>query len=257
MASDGMKTHRVATAAEESSLSRYLQLVVGKKSLLSLAYFEWCLLLGAIPGAAGLFLRKIFWPKLLGSCGRDGFFAAQVVLRHPGRIHAGHRVVISEGCICDARSPDMEKALTLGDDVTLSNNVMLSCKDGSIAIGDRCGVGAQTIIHSAHGNPVSIGADTVIGPRCYLVGGGNYNTGSLDIPMADQGIQADGGVTLEDDVWLGANVTVLGGVTMGRGSIAAAGAVVTKAVAPYEIVAGVPARVVRKRGEEKDPARPE
>ena len=69
MSSDGMKTHRVATAAEKSPLSRYQELVVGRKSLLFLAYFEWCLLLGSVPGAAGLFLRKIFWPGLLGSCG--------------------------------------------------------------------------------------------------------------------------------------------------------------------------------------------
>jgi len=257
MSMDGMKTHRVATAEGESSLSRYLQLVVGKKSLFSLAYFEWCLLLGVIPGAAGLFLRKIFWPRLLGACGRGGFFAAQVVLRHPGRIHAGSRVIISEGCICDARSPALEKALTLGDDVTLANNVMLSCKDGTIDIGERSGIGAQTIIHSVHGNPVSIGADAVIGPRCYIVGGGSYHTGRLDVPMAQQGIKADGGVILEDDVWLGANVTVLGGVTMGRGSIAAAGAVVTKSVAPREVVAGVPAKVVKKRGEEETASRPE
>ena len=58
-------------------------------------------------------------------------------------------------------------------------------------------------------------------------------------------------VVIEEDVWLGANVTVLPGVTIGEGSVIAAGAVVTKDVAPYSIVAGVPAQEIRKRFDEK------
>ena len=54
-------------------------------------------------------------------------------------------------------------------------------------------------------------------------------------------------IVIEDDVWIGANVTVLGGVTIGRGSIIAAGAVVTKDVEPYSIVGGVPAKLIRYR----------
>jgi acetyltransferase-like isoleucine patch superfamily enzyme len=57
----------------------------------------------------------------------------------------------------------------------------------------------------------------------------------------------DLGVTIEDDVWIGAQAIVLRGVTVGRGSIVGAGAVVKKSVPPYSIVAGVPARVIRFR----------
>jgi acetyltransferase-like isoleucine patch superfamily enzyme len=53
-------------------------------------------------------------------------------------------------------------------------------------------------------------------------------------------------VIIEDDVWLGARVTVLKGVTIGRGAVVAAGAVVTKDVPPYTVVGGVPAREIRK-----------
>lgn len=54
-------------------------------------------------------------------------------------------------------------------------------------------------------------------------------------------------MVIEDDVWCGANVTILKGVTIGRGSIVAAGAVVTKSFPPYSIIGGVPAKLIKKR----------
>jgi acetyltransferase-like isoleucine patch superfamily enzyme len=129
----------------------------------------------------------------------------------------------------------------------LSNNVMISCKKGSVEIGARIGIGAQTIIHSGEDEPVSIGADVIIGPRCYVSGGGMYNTDRLDIPISQQGKKHMGGSTLEDGVWLGGNVAILGGVTMGTGSIAGTGAVVTKSIPANAVCTGVPAKVHRMR----------
>ncbi len=60
-------------------------------------------------------------------------------------------------------------------------------------------------------------------------------------------ISEDGGVIIEENVWLGANVSVLGGVTVGRGSVAGAGALLSRSVPPYSVCMGVPADVVRKR----------
>jgi acetyltransferase-like isoleucine patch superfamily enzyme len=54
-------------------------------------------------------------------------------------------------------------------------------------------------------------------------------------------------VVIEDDVWCGANVTILKGVTIGHGSVVAAGAVVTKSFPPYSIIGGVPAKLIRMR----------
>jgi galactoside O-acetyltransferase len=94
---------------------------------------------------------------------------------------------------------------------------------------------------------VNIGPDCIFGQQCFVIGGGSYHLDRLDIPIWKQGNRVDGGVRLEGDVWLGAKVTVLGGVTMGRGSVAGAGAVLTKSVAPYTISAGVPAKVIKTR----------
>jgi hypothetical protein len=60
------------------------------------------------------------------------------------------------------------------------------------------------------------------GPRCNIVGGGTYNTERLDMPMWKQGVKTGYSVLLEDDIWLGAAVSVLGGVRVGHGSIAGA-----------------------------------
>jgi acetyltransferase-like isoleucine patch superfamily enzyme len=241
-----LKTHKAVTEGG-SALSRYQNVVVGSTSIRFLIYYEFCLILAHIPGAAGLFLRKIFWPRLFGKCGKGVVFAENIVIRHPKRIYLGNRVVVSEGCILDARNTKEYAVINIEYNVIFSKNVMVSCKNGAIRIGSRSGVGAQTIIQSTHGNPVNIGSDTIIGPRCYIVGGGSYHTERFDIPIWKQGIKYDGGVILEDNVWLGANVTVLGGVTMGSGSIAAAGSVVTKPIPNRAICSGVPAATVRLR----------
>lgn len=62
----------------------------------------------------------------------------------------------------------------------------------------------------------------------------------------------DAPVVIEDDVWTGANVTILKGVTIGRGSIIAADAVVTKSFPPYSIIDGVPAKVLKMRFSEEE-----
>ena len=232
---------------KQSPFSRYRDLMVGRRSLLGVLYFEWCAWLSPIPGALGLLLRKVFWPRLLGSCGRGVQFGRGIVLRHPHRIHFGERVMVSDGCILDARNTRTDRAITLGDDVVLSNDVVVQCKDAELHIGSRVGIGLRSMIIASEETDTHIGSDVVIGPMCVIVSGANYNTDRLDIPMWRQGTIRDAGVRLEDDVWLGASVTVVGEVTLGSGVVAAAGAVVVRPVPPRAICGGVPAKVLKMR----------
>ena len=174
------------------------------------------------------------------------YFGTNVTLMHPHRIHLGDRTVIGNGCVLDARTPTSDHVITIGDDVVLSHYVMLSCKSGGISIGKRCGVGAFTVIKSTR-NPIVLGDDVAVGPRCSIAGGGNYNTERLDIPIAQQGLRDMGDTVIGDGTWLGSNATVLGGVRIGRNSIVGAGAVVINAIPDLAVCVGVPARVVRMR----------
>lgn len=237
----GQKSHAAATRGG-SALERYQTVMVGKRSLAALLYYEWCVWLGKLPGALGLALRKVFWPRLFHRCGRGVVFGEGIVLRHPHRICLGDRVVISEGCVLDARTEDLARVISIGDDSILSNHVILSCKGATIEIGRSCGLGSNTTIHATHGDPVSIGDDTFMGSLCYLTGGGNYRMDRLDIPIWQQGMRSMGGTRLDGNIWLGANVCVMGGLTMGSGSVAGTGAVVIRDVESNAIVGGVPAR---------------
>ena len=69
----------------------------------------------------------------------------------------------------------------------------------------------------------------------------------LNVKDADKRMEDDQDVIFEGDNWIGTSVIILKGVTVGKGSIVAAGSIVTKNVPPYSIVAGVPARVIKKR----------
>jgi acetyltransferase-like isoleucine patch superfamily enzyme len=241
------KTHKAVTG-DQSALTRYQDVVVGHRHLLGLVYYEFCLWLAWVPGVLGLVLRRIFWPRLFRSCGKKVYFGSNVTLMHPHRIRLGDRIVIGNGCILDARNPASGEVIVLADDVILSHGVMLTCKNGRISIGKRCGIGAYTVIKSTR-NPITLGDDVAIGPRCSIAGGGNYNTERLDVPIAQQGLRDMGDTVIGDGTWLGSNATVLGGVRTGRNSIVGAGAVVTRAIPDLAVCVGVPARVVRERGQ--------
>ncbi len=124
--------------------------------------------------------------------------------------------------------------------------IMPGCRFGHkrrISIGDYVGINYDT--HFSDNDGIAIGSHVLIGPRCHFAMV-NHMYDDWHCPISMQPIERQG-LTIEDDVWIGANVTVLGGVTIGRGAIVAAGAVVTKDVPAYAIVGGVPAKVIKYR----------
>jgi len=234
----------------DSAFRNYQDTIIGHRSLLGLIYFEFAIVVGALPGALGILFRKLCWPRLFGTCGRGVVFGPNVRLRHPHRIQIGDRCVVSGGCILDARA-EFENVIRIGNNCILSNYAIISCKNGSVSIGNRVGIGAQTIVNVVNSCVVEIGDDVLIGPRCYFAGGGNYKSDRLDIPIAQQGLKEESGIKLGCDIWLGANVTVLPNVDIGTGSIVAAGSVVTRDIPERGIAMGVPAKTTGIRGEEQ------
>lgn len=117
---------------------------------------------------------------------------------------------------------------------------------GAVTIGADCAINSGTVIYT--GNGVTIGEAVLIAANCTLAPT-NHEFGDRTRRIRDQGFQPSrGGIVIEDDVWLGANVVVLDGAVIGRGAVIAAGAVVRGRIEPYAIYAGAPARQVGVRG---------
>ncbi len=232
----------------QSKLKKYQDLVIGRADLRTLLFYELVSLFASwVPGALGLFLRGHLYKRLLGSVGKNVVFGANVVLRHPHKIVIGNNVVIDDSCVLDAKGQDNE-GIVIGDNVFVGRNTLVYCQNGNICIGDNANIGSNCQIFSA--NSVSIGQDVLMGAYSYLVGGGHIAQ-DVTISINRQGRKALG-ITVGEDVWLGAHVTVLDGITIGKGVIAGAGAVVKDSVSPYAIIGGVPAKVLGDRTMKKD-----
>lgn len=130
---------------------------------------------------------------------------------------------------------------THGKNINVEKNADFGKGDG-ISIGDHSGLGVNCHVRG----PLEIGSYVNMGPDVRIITI-NHNTERTDIPMKGQGVLSPQKVTICDDVWIGARVIILPGVTIGKGSIIGAGAVVTKDVPEYAVMGGVPARVIKFR----------
>jgi acetyltransferase-like isoleucine patch superfamily enzyme len=138
---------------------------------------------------------------------------------------------------------------------------------GKIRCGDRSLIAADCFLRG----PIRLGEDVSINPRCHLHGGMSgitigagsrvaagammfaYNHGlDADTRVMDQPCTSRG-ITIGQDVWIGANASIVDGVAVSDHSVVGMGSVVTKDVAPWMIVAGNPARVVGDRRERTSP----
>jgi maltose O-acetyltransferase len=112
----------------------------------------------------------------------------------------------------------------------------------TIRIGDHSGIGVNAWIRA----DLEIGDHVMMGPQVIIYG--RYHLfDRTDVPMREQGMGESVPIVIEDDVWIGARAILLQGVRIGTGAIVAAGSVVTRDVPPYAVVAGNPARVVKRR----------
>lgn len=98
---------------------------------------------------------------------------------------------------------------------------------------------------------LTIGKKVIFGPHPTIITGDHridvIGKHLMDVTDEEKLPENDAPIVIEDGVWRGANVTILKGVTIGRGSIVAAGAVVTQSCAPYSIIGGVPAKLIKMR----------
>ena len=132
----------------------------------------------------------------------------------------------------------------MGKNVNIQRHAVFSTK---LSIGSFSGIGERARIYG----PVTIGDYVMMGQEV-VIETQNHSFERTDIPMALQGYHEVQPVVIEDDVWIGERCLIMPGVTIGRGAVCAAGAVITKDVPPYSVVGGVPAKVIKWRLKEEE-----
>ena len=161
-------------------------------------------------------------------------------------------VAIQDYCwIQDIEIPREHKAIQLGRGCALDRGIVLLCSgedngDKKLIIGDRTYVNRNVFFDASR--LVKIGTDCGIGPGCYIT---DHDHG-LDpglAPLEQELISLP--TIVGDRVWIGANVTILKGVTVGDNAVIGAGSVVTKDIPAQAIAVGNPAKVLRMKGESK------
>lgn len=115
----------------------------------------------------------------------------------------------------------------------------------NIFLGQNVRITMDCCVWAEKNSRIVFGDNVLVGPGAKIFSG-NHGTENSGVPMVFQDrLEAD--VVIGDDVWIGANAVIVAGVSIGTGAVVAAGAVVTKDVAPYAIVGGVPAKHIGDR----------
>ena len=224
-------------------------------------------LLGWIPYLPGLGIRYLLYRTIFKKMGRSVRIYPGVELENAGLIEIDNGVVFRRGVNLKLQQP---KEFKIGSKVLLQQDVRISCsgegskfkledlvsidrgvdlkvhQEGQIYIGKGTYIGPYTCI-SCYGR-LKIGRDCLIASHSSIYAH-NHIFADPRQKIGSQGIRNQG-IIIEDDCWLGSGVRVVDGVTIGRGSVIGAGAVVTKDIPPYSVAVGVPAKVISKRTHE-------
>ncbi|HZB48704.1 MAG TPA: acyltransferase [Mycobacteriales bacterium] len=133
--------------------------------------------------------------------------------------------------------------LVIGRWVHIGRGNAIRCHEGTLRIGDKCVFGKDNTVNAYL--DIEFGAATIVADWVYVCDF-DHNFADVTVPIKDQGIVKTP-VRIGPDVWLGAKVTVLRGVSIGRGCVVAANAVVNRDLPAFSVAVGAPARVVRDR----------
>ncbi|MBM4432191.1 MAG: acyltransferase [Chloroflexi bacterium] len=219
----------------------YVERVSGRRSL---GRFIWqgtvLTLMSRLPTIGASILRGLVYRAVLGGIGSSCLIEEDVRFHVPQRIFLGKRVFVGQYSYLDGQT----SFLRLGDDVHLARFCTLRAGERGITVHDGVGLNMRTFLDGNGG--VEIGANTLLSPGVQVISG-NHIFDDPNVPIKLQGT-AYGKVSIGEDCWLGTNVIVLPGVTIGRGAVIGGGAVVTRDIPEMGIALGIPAKVVGWRG---------
>ncbi len=222
---------RLYLSRQSSSLGRY--------------FFEQILflLVGWIPSIIGIGIRGFLYRFILNV---DGWVAIenQVRLRFANYIWLNNGVYLDQNCYLHA----CPNGIVIDEGTIVMHGAILhvynfrDLPNAGIKIGKNSLIGEYCVIRGQGG--VEIGDRVYTSPFTQIIAV-NHVFDDRKRPFTEQGITARG-IVIESDVWLGAGAIITDGVRVGKGAVVAAGAVVTKDVAPYTVVGGVPAKIIKE-----------
>ncbi len=176
-------------------------------------------------------LNYIFVKHKFRSCGEDLRISGSPFLTHPEYItigmsfHVGAALKLETWPAYNNKRTDKKPKLIIGNNVSFMDNCQISCLD-SVTIGDNVLFGSNVFVtDNLHGGTMK---------------------SELDLPPVERALFSKGAVSIGNKVWVGRNVCIMPGVTIGDCAVIGANSVVTHDVLAYTIVGGVPARVIRE-----------
>jgi len=188
----------------------------------SKAFFD--AILSSLPGNTGIYLRYIAYRRRFKSCGKNISISQAVSFKGWANIELGNNIGFGELNSIYAESMTNESSICISNDVSFNRNVMINADiRGTIIIKDNVMVGANVVMRAS---------------------GHRYE--KKEVPVREQG-HHQGIIIIKTGAWIGSNAVILPDVTVGKGAIVGAGAVVTKDVNDFEIVGGVPAKKIGSR----------
>lgn len=198
------------------------------------------------------------YPNLFRKCGQNVVVEPGVYIQHPETFEVGDNVTIMRGFV----SIDRQERVVLGSNVAFHPHVTLRGK-GELIVADDVWFAPYNHIQTG-GGPIEIGTHTHFAPGCVLYAGKGLYVGphcgiaahtvfatvAHDHRIPDKKIVQtfrSEPIRLEGDIWIGANATIIGGVTIAERCVIGAGAVVTRDTEPNGVYLGVPARLSHYR----------
>jgi acetyltransferase-like isoleucine patch superfamily enzyme len=170
-----------------------------------------------------------------------------VILRQPSYLSVGSNFIAQDNCEINCLS---KRGIVFGDKVTVGSYAIIRPTNlyggepgEGLKIGNNSSIGPYAYIGCS--GYIEIGDNVMMSPRVSIYSE-NHNFNETGLPMIEQGVTRSF-VKIEDDCWIASNSIILAGVTVGRGSIVAAGSVVTKDVPPFSVVGGNPAKIIKSR----------